>query len=187
MTLCSDKKALRERALLLRAALTERERLAASAALCEAITDLPAFAACELLLAFYPVRGEVDLRALYERALLAGKRVAFPRCEGREMRFYVCEPHALVPGRFGIPTPPREAPQALPGERTLCLLPALAADKDGGRLGYGGGFYDRFLANFKGVAILPLYHALLVPHVPQEPTDIRPHLVLSEKGVIFRA
>ena len=91
----------------------------------------------------------------------------------------------LAPGRFGIPTPPKDAPVAHPTPDTLCLLPALAATPHGERLGYGGGFYDRFLVGFKGPTLLPLYEALILPALPCEQTDLAADVILTEKGVLF--
>ena len=186
-TLLQEKAALRVQARARRDALPDAERARESAALCALLAEHPAFLQSDLLLTFSPVRGEVDLTALAVLAHASGKQVAYPRCEGKEMLFYLCAPHALTNGRFGIPAPPPDAPRALPTARTLCLLPALAAAKDGGRLGYGGGFYDRFLPTFAGISILPIYQALLFDTLPQEPTDRKPDWILTEKGVAYRA
>lgn len=96
----------------------------------------------------------------------------------------VNSPADLTPGRFGIPAPREGAPLAVPTKNTLCLLPALAAAPDGARLGYGGGYYDRFLQGFPGRTLLPVYRALLFPSLPTEPTDIRAQIIVTEKGVI---
>ena len=179
-----DKAALRARCLSLRAALTPEEKAAADAALCAQIAAHPAFADADLLLAFSPVRGEPDLSPLFEIARKRGVKCAFPRCEGAQMLFYVADPAELETGRFGIPAPRQSAPLARPTAATLCLLPALAAAPDGARLGYGGGYYDRFLQTFTGRTLLPVYQALLFPSLPVEPTDMRAEIIVTEKGVI---
>jgi 5-formyltetrahydrofolate cyclo-ligase len=103
------------------------------------------------------------------------------------MCFHVVEGEsALEAGRFGIPTPRKDAPLAALSPRTLCLLPALAATKDGARLGYGGGFYDRFLEGFSGVTLLPIYSILVCDALPREQTDIPATHILTEKGEILK-
>ena len=183
--LTQAKAALRATQKARRAAIDAADKAMADAALCAQAATLPVFRDAELILGFYPMAGEVDLRPLYDLALQQGKAIAFPRCEGTRMTFHrVASLAALTPGRFGILTPPADAPVAVPTASTLCLLPALAATKDGARLGYGGGFYDRFLQSSPCRTLLPIYHALLVATLPCEPTDIFAEIILTEKGVL---
>ena len=101
------------------------------------------------------------------------------------MRFYIVKSTSeLVLDRFGIPAPCSDAPAALATAKTLCLLPGLAAGRDGTRLGYGGGFYDRFLATFEGVTLFPIYERLLFPTLPTEATDKTVTYLVTEKGEI---
>ena len=179
------KAALRAQYLQLRGSLSKAQKSAYDAALCRAVAEHPYFQNADLLLTFCAVRGEVDLSPLLQIARQRGIKTAFPRCEGTQMLFHVVQTQSeLSAGRFGIPTPCADAPVARPTASTLCLLPALAATRDGLRLGYGGGFYDRFLADFKGHTILPLYELLLAPSLPSEPTDMRAEVMLTEKGVL---
>ena len=90
----------------------------------------------------------------------------------------------LLPDRYGIPAPAADAPRACSNARTLCLLPGLAAGKDGTRLGYGGGFYDRFLATFEGTTLFPVYSRLVFDTLPSEAHDRRVDHILTEKGEI---
>ena len=181
--LTAEKKHLRAHFSALRASIPSDEKTALDAALCRAITEHPAFLACDTLLCFSPVRDEPDLTALYKLARERGIKTAFPRCVGTQMTFHVVQNESeLLRGRFGIPTPQDGAPQVVCDTRTLCLLPALAVSKDGTRLGYGGGFYDRFLACFAGTSLLPIYSTLVCDALPREQTDITPAYILTEKG-----
>ena len=183
----AEKKRLRAHFLAQRAAIPAAEKAALDAALCREIAAHPAFAACETLLCFFPVRGEPDFTALYELARERGVKTAFPICTGVQMRFHiVAHEREMETGRFGIPTPPKDAPLAPLNARTLCLVPALAASGKGERLGYGGGFYDRFLANFKGTSMLPIYSTFTCDTLPREDTDLAVSIILTEKGVLLQ-
>ena len=99
------------------------------------------------------------------------------------MSFHLFEgEEALVPDACRIPAPPKTAPVAVPTKNTLCLVPGLAADKQGARLGYGGGYYDRFLPAFLGVSLFPLYSCFLCNALPREETDVPVSHILTEKG-----
>ena len=88
----------------------------------------------------------------------------------------------FAPAMFGIPSPRATLPVAKPTARTLCILPGLAAGRDGSRLGYGGGFYDRFLATFEGITVFPIYDCLLFDSLPTEATDRPVDILITEKG-----
>ena len=85
------------------------------------------------------------------------------------MQFYLFEGEArLTPDRFGIKAPPPTAKRLTADEKTLCILPGLAADTQRHRLGYGGGFYDKFLQTFGGNTLFALYHCFLLDALPQK-------------------
>ncbi len=182
------KRAMREQALRLRRALSPEHRLAASHAICCTVAAHPAFLEADLILSFFAVRGEVDLSALLSVAHQRQIPVAYPVCVGKELIFRIIKSEDnLLPDAFGIPAPRPDLPLAHPTERTLCLLPGLAAGRDGTRLGYGGGFYDRFLDTFEGITLFPIYEELVFDTLPQEPTDRPVDIILTEKGEIPHA
>ena len=184
-TVTEQKKELRADCKALRLAIPPEEKKAADAAILRTVTAHSAFLGADLILCFFPVRGEVDLTPIVELAAKRGIPVAFPRCEGTAMRFYIVKSTSeLVLDRFGIPAPRSDAPAALATAKTLCLLPGLAAGQNGTRLGYGGGFYDRFLATFEGVSLFPIYDRLLFPTLPTEQTDKTVTYLVTEKGEI---
>ncbi|MBE6702054.1 MAG: 5-formyltetrahydrofolate cyclo-ligase [Ruminococcaceae bacterium] len=183
MTPIEQKKRLRKECLARRLALSPEEKQAADAALCQTIASHPAFLQADLVLTFSPVRGEPDLSPLFTVAKEKNILVAYPRCAGTEMTFHTVNAlQDLRPDRFGIPAPSADTPLARASDLTLCLLPGLAAGRDGTRLGYGGGFYDRFLVTFAGVCLFPIYECLLFPTLPTEKTDRRVNWIVTEKG-----
>ena len=183
MTVSEQKKEWRTRCAAIRSAVSAEQKKADDAALCRAILSHPAFLEADLLLCFCAVRGEPDLSPVAEEALRRGIAVAYPRCVEKEMLFHtVGGQNELLPDRFGIPAPAATAPLAVPTRKTLCLLPGLAANKAGFRLGYGGGFYDRFLATFGGITLFPVYQRLIFDALPVDAYDRRVDHIVTEKG-----
>ena len=184
-TVLEEKKALRASCKALRLSIPFDEKMAADTAILRTVTAHSAFLDADLILCFSPVRGEVDLTPIVEIAKQRGISVAFPRCEGNEMRFHLVNGlDELTLDRFGIPAPRADASVAIPTVKTLCILPGLAAGRDGTRLGYGGGFYDRFLDTFEGITLFPIYERLLFSTLPTEPTDKAVDHIITEKGEI---
>ena len=100
------------------------------------------------------------------------------------MDFYECSQGELVAGYRGIPEPPIGAPRARCDENTLCIVPALAYDAKKNRIGYGGGFYDRYLENFEGIAVGLCRADFLFESLPCEDFDLPVDIVITEKGLI---
>lgn len=185
MTLIEEKKALRRRLISERKAIDGAEKAALDRVLCAHIAEAEVFRKADLVLGFLPIRGEPDLTPLLPLALASGKAVALPRCRDGEMRFLAfTDKTVCVPDQFGILAPPEGSASVHCTENTLCLLPGLAAGRDGTRLGYGGGFYDRFLSTFPGHTLFALYQRFLFPTLPTDSLDHPAEIIITEKGVI---
>ena len=171
----TEKAALRRKLRALRGEIGQNEREALDAAIIAKIKAHPLFNGARALIAYWPAAGEIDLIPLIEAAHGMGIPVYLPRTEDGAMHFYLFEgKDLLTPDRFGIPSPAPKTPLSQDTADMLCLLPGLAADKSGYRLGYGGGWYDRFLASApKGaVKIGVAYSFQIVDDLPAEPHDI---------------
>ena len=131
-------------------------------------------------------------RARQERDRLSEelKRLLLPRVRSKTEMDWVEIPalRLLRPGAFGIQEPPADLPAADPAgyAAALALVPCLAASRDGVRLGRGGGYYDRFLAHYKGAGLLLCPEALLLDELPCDDWDARfaPENILTEKGIL---
>ena len=153
------KKELRKRFRTIRKELGEERRSELDARIEENLASLPEFAEMDVLLAYLDFGPEVRTRGIIQRAWEAGKTVALPWCVPGtyEMRWFkITSFDDLVRSSLGVeePVPDDETEQLLgTGERCMALVPGLTFDASGYRLGYGGGFYDTFLAKFVGISV----------------------------------
>ncbi len=169
-----------------RAAIPTDRKKELDAAIVRAIFSSSLFRNADQILLYAPHGSEIDLLPLIRMAQKSGKRVAFPRCdtESETMRFYELLPQArLSAGAYGICEPPADAPLCTPDARTLCILPALTVDPFGNRLGYGKGYYDKFLADFDGVTLCAAYGELVERALPAEAHDIPTRYLCTERGI----
>ena len=180
------KKWLRKEAAAIRDSIPEQERAEQSEKIFRRVTELEEYHNSEVILCYYSIGSEVDTHPFLERAVCDGKRVYIPRVLSREeMRFYLYEAEELAVSRFGIPEPTEDPEKEfvfekeIP-EKCLVVMPGLSFDKAGGRLGYGGGYYDRFLAVRPGMHTCAVaFGAQMREHVPTDPLDMRPQRVIT--------
>lgn len=127
-------------------AMTEAEIRSRSEILAEKFAASDAYKAAKTIYGYLPYNQEVRTVPMLQRALDEGKRVAVPKVYGDDMKFiYLDDLTQVAKGYAGIPEPIADAPVAQ-DETALVLMPGLAFDRQGHRIGYGGGFYDKFLA-----------------------------------------
>ncbi|MBS6195774.1 MAG: 5-formyltetrahydrofolate cyclo-ligase [Clostridiales bacterium] len=152
--------------------------------ICKALTGLEEFSGAEWIYLYIDCKNEVMTGEIMERALQMGKRVAAPKVIGKDMVFYeIFSREDLEPGYFGIPEP-REGLKEAVGEEGLLLMPGVAFDREKHRVGYGGGFYDRYLEKHTGhFKAAVAFEFQMMDQVPTEPTDILPDLVITEKQI----
>ena len=126
--------------------MTPEDVCSRSETLCRLVLQTDAYVQAKTIYGYLPFNQEVDLTSLLQQALADGKQVALPKCRGREMDFILVSDLSRVQSsRFGAPEPIDDAPIA--HDRTaLVIMPGLVFDRNGNRVGYGGGYYDRFLA-----------------------------------------
>lgn len=160
-------------------AMTEEEIVERSNALAEKFYHTPAYQAAATIYGYLPYNQEVRIVPMLQRALDEGKRVAVPKVYGEEMRFIYLEDLTQVSkGYAGIPEPIADAPVA-EDKQALVLMPGLAFDPQGHRIGYGGGFYDKFLAKEPHHPTLALcYEFQMQAHLDTEEFDIPVDTVL---------
>lgn len=188
------KKALRAQLKQVRRDLGADGRAAADAGIETNVLALPEFADAEVLLAYLDFGPEVRTRGIIQAAWDAGKVVALPWCVPgtHEMRWYKVRGFdALVKSKLGMdePVPDAANEQLLnTGERMLALVPGLTFDGEGRRMGYGGGFYDTFLAKFDGVSVglcrEVAWSADLLAEGVIDAHDLPAQIVMTERCVV---
>ncbi|MEO8674831.1 MAG: 5-formyltetrahydrofolate cyclo-ligase [Casimicrobiaceae bacterium] len=192
--------ALREAKLTLRRAVLARrdalgmdDRAAASAAIFARLAALPSFASARTLLLTLPFRSEWDSLPLVRQALAAGKSVVVPRVNATTR---MLELHAIAdpdrdaaPGHQGIPEPLAHCPAVAPALVDWVLVPGVAFDRAGRRLGYGGGYYDRLLPLLspRAARIAGAFDLQIVDRVPSGPHDVTVDRIVTPSDAIVLA
>ena len=182
------KRTIRDQYRAARRAIPPEKKAEADARICSRFLSLAAYRYSGTVLLFAPLDDEIDVMPIAQAALDAGKTVAFPRChrEERTITFHaVGSPSELSPDNYGIREPAAGLPALdVNASGTICLIPALVYDREGYRIGYGGGYYDRFLNDFQGAKIGPIYGDFIVDRLPRGRYDAPVDTMLTEKGVI---
>lgn len=177
-----NKKQLREHCLAIRKSLGADTRAEASLSICRNIESWGVFQQSQIILTYMPIKSEADPTPLLK--LYPQKRWVIPRIipeEDHRMVFHPYDPNHLVRHPFGMAEPASDLPVIQPEEIELTLAPGLAFDRHGFRLGYGGGYFDRFLENLKGVSVGFTFHALLLDTIPHAMHDIPMYWIVTER------
>lgn len=183
----NPKHELRQQCRAIRRELGEEQRQRASRLVCEHLAAWPVFERAETILTYLPMKTEVDLRPLLEQ--FPKKRWLLPRIvpeDNHRMDFHPYDPARLVIHPFGMAEPAADLPVVPADVVELALVPGLAYDRLGWRLGYGGGYYDRFLFRFNGISVGVAYQALVLESIPHYAHDVAVGWLVSEIG-LFQA
>lgn len=181
-----EKQLLRAQYRAIREAIPACERQARDARLLAHVEKSASYRYAETILAYAPIGAEIDVMPLISRALASGRRVALPRTHGHgEMTFhYISSPDELVAGKFGIREPREDAPPYTDTPLCLCLVPGVAFDMRGYRIGYGGGYYDRFLRSRQIATLGLIYRDGIAPCVPAGRYDCAVRALATEDGIL---
>ena len=181
-----DKKEIRARMKAQKAALTPDYVADYSARVTERFTAQPFYRDAKVLYAYLTFTEELRTDGLIRRAWADGKRVAVPRVLGKGvMEFYYIDSFdGFVRSAFGVPEPPEDPARLADEDDVLLLMPGLAFDRAHNRVGYGGGFYDRYLERLHAAGARIFKPALaygfqIVDRIPADPYDIRVDAVLT--------
>ncbi len=181
------KKQIRIRQKQERESLTCKQAQKLSEEICQKISRQTIFLQAETLCFYYPLGKEVNLLPLAQKALDAGKKAAFPRVEGKNMEFYeIASLEDFQEGSFHVMEP--VGGKLLAGQNALVFVPGLGFDAKGNRIGYGGGYYDRYLARHpQYMKIGTAYAIQLVKELETEVHDISMDGIATEEGFLWMA
>lgn len=183
-----QKKQLRADYFALRRSLDPLKKEQMDQKIVSAFTSLVSYRYAEVLLLYYPRPDEIDIRPVITAALAAGKKVALPRCKsGGQMDFRLIQSESdLTLGTFGLMEPKEDCPifdLTEENKGVLMAVPGLAFDKEGYRLGYGRGYYDRYLDGQKITTAGLVYSDFVAHRLPHGRYDLPVHFIVTEKGV----
>lgn len=180
----SDAKAAqRNEAMRLTKSLTSAQKTAADAIICQKVLTLQAYQSAESLFCYVSMGDEIDTMPILKAALAAGKTLCVPLCVGKGVMHAkrIESLAALKRGQFGILEPSVNAPLILPQAIDFAILPCLAADEKGARLGHGAGYYDRYLPQMRADAYTAvLCRRALLMTVEQMPHDISANCTIND-------
>ena len=181
-----NKQELRKELKKRRNALPQDVREAYSRQICQNLLDLPMVKEADLIYAYSATRSEVSLQMLIEDAWERHSRIGMPKVFGDEMKFFAIRQLSdLSEGAFGILEPQARAENLLTGNQGICLVPGLGFDAAGGRIGYGKGYYDRYLQAFPGlIRIGCCFDEQLVEKIPKEVQDVSMDYLMTTSGLL---
>jgi 5-formyltetrahydrofolate cyclo-ligase len=184
-----QKKKLKARILKKRDALKPIQRAAMSVAICESLITRKAYHQAKTVAVFVTYQSEVNTLPIIQDIIHKGKVPAVPRITGKgKMEFYkIADPdNDLVPGTYGIREPKKGLRKVKAEDIDLLVTPGAVFDNRGYRVGYGGGYYDRFIPKMnEGTPVISLaYDLQIIDMVPNESFDKKVNMIITEKRVI---
>ena len=180
-----EKNLIRKQMKQLRADMTRTERFEKSMQIFEQLITVPEFKRADRIYTYVSMDNEIDTIMLIDYSLSIEKRVFVPRVSGKDMEFYeISDISELSPGYMGIYEPDINGREPDYSRTGFMCMPGLAFDKSHNRIGYGGGFYDRYLSVENKLYKAALaYEAQLLESIPAQDVDVRPDMIVTEESI----
>mgnify|MGYP001488102560 FL=1 len=180
-----EKNVIRKRMKQLRADMTRTERFEKSMQIFEQLITVPEFKRADRIYTYVSMDNEIDTIMLIDYSLSLEKRVFVPRVSGKDMEFYeISDISELNPGYMGIYEPDINGREPDYSRTGFMCMPGLAFDRSYNRIGYGGGFYDRYLSVENKLYKAALaYEAQLLESIPAQDGDVRPDMIVTEENI----
>ncbi len=180
-----SKTSLRKQVAEARGSLSREERESKSRDIEQRLFLLPEFQSASVVMFFASFRSEVDTLPMIRHSLAMGKRTILPKVKGKDLGLFEIRDFDkdIAPGAWGIPEPREILPVTI-HDVDFMIVPGLAFDLNGNRLGYGAGFYDRILPLYKKETAALAFEIQIVPQVPISALDIPVKKIVTEKRTI---
>ena len=180
-----EKNLIRKRMKQLRADMTRTERFEKSMQIFEQLITVPEFKRADRIYTYVSMDNEIDTIMLIDYSLSLEMRVFVPRVSGKDMEFYeISDISELNPGYMGIYEPDINGKEPDYSRTGFMCMPGLAFDRSYNRIGYGGGFYDRYLSVENKLYKAALaYEAQLLESIPAQDGDVRPDMIVTEENI----
>ena len=180
------KKDIRDSVLGLRKALDKNEVQYISRGICYEITELDLYKYATDVCLYMSIKNEVDLTSLLKQCFKDNKNVWLPRVIDKNMDFYSYEEDTpLISGAYDIKEPNSDK-KLNPNDKTLIIMPGAVFSEDKKRIGYGGGYYDKYLFEHPGChTIAVCYEFQVFFDIPTDEHDIKPDLIITEDRTIY--
>ena len=182
----NTKNELRQSYKLLRAGISLDRKAELDRKICALAQTLACFRYADTVLMYAPTGSEIDVMPIAEAALKLHKRVAFPKCDpsNNTMIFkYVSSFDELSRGEYSLLEPSDDAESVVDFSHSICIVPGLVFDKEGYRVGYGKGYYDRFLNSYTETTLGLVYSDFILEKLPRGRFDHKVDILVCEKGV----
>lgn len=179
-----NKSILRKEFLAKRNSLTLNERTIKSEIICQKVSSHPKFLEAEIILIYMPIESEVSTLSLIKQSWNLSKKVGLPKIQNNEMEFYAVKDFTeLTKGPFNILEPSSE--HLIKTSNALMIMPGVIFDLHKNRIGYGKGFYDRYLILHPEIETIALaFDCQIIESIQTEPHDIAPHFLITESLII---
>lgn len=179
---------IREKYKAIRASIPPDKKVLMDERICNTFLSLATYRYSSILLMYSPKGSEVNVMPIAKKALEDGKKVAFPRCIAgtHDMHYhFITSLDQLERGSYGLLEPSEDLPKYNREDNTptACIIPAIVYDKAGYRIGYGKGFYDRYLGSFTGSKVGMVYSDCITDKLPRGRFDLCVDFMVTEKGI----
>lgn len=177
-----NKKDLRKELITKRKNLDSDYRRNADRLIFEKIIALDAYQKAQTIFCFVSTPDEINTFPLLEHAFSSKKRVTVPKCieKGVMQAYHIQSFQDLKTGKYSLSEPMSHCPVVAPEELDLIIVPCLSCNPDGYRIGYGGGFYDRYLASTAAASVVICYQQMMLDEIPLEPFDQKADCVITD-------
>jgi 5-formyltetrahydrofolate cyclo-ligase len=176
---------IREKQLAARDKTTVAYRTKADREIILSLSDLPEYKAADVIFCFVGIKTEIDTIPFILEALQSGKRICVPKCIDREIMeaFEIIGVQDLEQGTYGLLEPMKHCRRINPDEIDLAVIPCLAGDRTGHRIGYGYGYYDQYMAGTRYCKVILCRQKFIIEKVPFSENDVIGDIVITEKYI----